>query len=1617
MHAVMKCSPVLLLSALSLIACSGGEEELPPALSFTSTGQAPAGDPCDPPQEGCGCDEPGAERDCGTVVRHSADYITCSYGKMTCGTDGSWGVCEGDEISILPVPETGARPQALGSPEPCTDNPCDPYCISTIDTGVGIVPPPDGFTSGPNGLTITPQPPEVTPPCTGLNVTPTTQQVTVTQLLGSSGLYAEFFDDWTWDTEIPAAWTPVATRRDETINFSWGRSAPGPAGIGDDNFSIRWTGQLLADETTNFYLHTVSDDGIRVWLDGQLLIDRWQYQGPTEVVSNALPLTEGETYDLRVEYFEAGGGAVSKLYWSTGSRARTIVPAANLLPPAGMADGFTTSPESIQFEAELQPPDCFNGVSQAAWTLSRFDTAAIDETGLLRVFAGVSSEMLVSAYLGEFSNTAKVEVVVDVLEDDTAPAGSVAALEGASAGADTASFLYPYANTILPLGLAPLLVQYDDGGTAADAVKLSLRYPATGTPSFQWSTVVEESTPPQIAIPVHAWKAFEQTAKGDTAALVIQRLVSGSPRDEIVRSIQFADAPVRGRIYYTQYGRKGGTKLMVADPGSAEPAADAFGSSDGCPVCHSVSAQGNVVATSNMKWSDQGGISEILSDGTLNPLADISTDAQYRAGAQDWRGFAWAPLSPDGSLALTGNNMWGNAKGGIVGIDKTTDTVDVPDELLSGANGTGLLAEYFSDNSWGSDRWASYVPHIDFDFDAGGPGGPIGSDFTASYSGEVMAYFDEDYVFSVTSTGGVRLIVDGVTLIDSLSYSGVLRTQSASIPMSGGQRVSIQLNWRDTSGDAQLALDWESPNTPFARVPVDQLWANDGLRGVLASFYSDRVFGAFEYSSLEPEIDADFGNAGPMGLADNDYSTRWEGQLEAPLTGVIRLCVRSDDDVDVEFAGSSVISQNGVVNTCSADLAVTEGDLYELRVDHVEISGGSYVELSWESSSFSRSVISGAYLSPPASYSLPTTGLTASYYDGSDFRTGLDQNPDRPGAMRTYVPDINSDWGSERPNYSVLTNSNSFSVRYTGQIQLPCDGIYEFRNIADNESSAWIGEQRILHNTSSGTSTGAAHFTAGLYDFKYQVVEGSGDAAAELAWIPRCQGASSYVPIPEGAFRPGDGDLRAGFVRAGGDNTGSQGYWVWSIPPASGAEPVDVTNDTAGRWGLGGTTMMVPAFSPAGDRLVYVDGDSGNGAGWRKGLSVYDFDQGGKLFSNRRSIVNHWPYGDVIKWPVFESDSRSVLYQTSTPADWCCKGGWTNYGHMAPTNYFEIPGLLWSVDSDANNPTPVELKTLNEGERSVDANKSYQPTMLPEATGGYRWVVFTSTRPYGNTFNLPGDQSDYSDPTSFTPMVKNDELQSMLWVAAVDDEASDASDRSHPAFLLPNQNYSETPSDGYLNERGFWALEECRATGETDASLCEVDEDCCGNAVCRLDTPVSSPPTRHCQARPSADVCTPRGDGCNDSSDCCLGDVCVAAQCAEAPPLETLNPVNYTRTFESDCDSSTGVIWRFFDWQAETPGDSYIEIYAESVDDPSEFSDLEVAPDGVSSTNAVGVGLIAGDTITNWVGNDVAAQLEAAGLPHRKYLRVTMRFIPSSDSQYTPRLTTWRQAYDCFPDQ
>ena len=108
--------------------------------------------------------------------------------------------------------------------------------------------------------------------------------------------------------------TPVLNRQERTLDFDWGLGSPDVA-INSDNFSARWARYI--DVTPGEYTFTAtSDDGIRVRVDGDLVIDAWWEHSAVQFTGTKY-LSAGH-HLVEVEYFEKGGQAVARLSWQAG---------------------------------------------------------------------------------------------------------------------------------------------------------------------------------------------------------------------------------------------------------------------------------------------------------------------------------------------------------------------------------------------------------------------------------------------------------------------------------------------------------------------------------------------------------------------------------------------------------------------------------------------------------------------------------------------------------------------------------------------------------------------------------------------------------------------------------------------------------------------------------------------------------------------------------------------------------------------------------------------------------------------------------------------------------------------------------------------------------------------------------------------------------------------------------------------------------------------------------------------------------------------------------------------------------------------------------------------------
>ncbi len=106
--------------------------------------------------------------------------------------------------------------------------------------------------------------------------------------------------------------TPALVRDDGVIDFYWGFGPPGDDRVATDNFSVRWTRSVnLEGGTYKFY--TTTDDGVRLWVDDQLLIDQWHEQA-AQTHEASINLIQG-WHQVKVEYFELGGVAEARVWW------------------------------------------------------------------------------------------------------------------------------------------------------------------------------------------------------------------------------------------------------------------------------------------------------------------------------------------------------------------------------------------------------------------------------------------------------------------------------------------------------------------------------------------------------------------------------------------------------------------------------------------------------------------------------------------------------------------------------------------------------------------------------------------------------------------------------------------------------------------------------------------------------------------------------------------------------------------------------------------------------------------------------------------------------------------------------------------------------------------------------------------------------------------------------------------------------------------------------------------------------------------------------------------------------------------------------------------------------
>ena len=205
-----------------------------------------------------------------------------------------------------------------------------------------------------------------------------------TAIVVVNGLRGDYFNNQT------LSGVPV-TRFDPQINFAWSDRTPDP-GISNGSFSARWTGFVVPRYSETYSISTFNDDGVRVWIGNQLLIDAWFGQDNGRH-TNQVVLVAGMPYPIRVEYYDGSCcGADMQLFWQSPSEPRLIIPQSQLYPPCSFPPPLTIQKfNASQARIEWATNSCgyklasANSLYSSNWTTNISAVSSIVTNGFNKV--------------------------------------------------------------------------------------------------------------------------------------------------------------------------------------------------------------------------------------------------------------------------------------------------------------------------------------------------------------------------------------------------------------------------------------------------------------------------------------------------------------------------------------------------------------------------------------------------------------------------------------------------------------------------------------------------------------------------------------------------------------------------------------------------------------------------------------------------------------------------------------------------------------------------------------------------------------------------------------------------------------------------------------------------------------------------------------------------------------------------------------------------------------------------------------------------------------------------------------------------------------------------------
>ncbi len=877
------------------------------------------------------------------------------------------------------------------------------------------------------------------------------------------GLVATYFADTTLTTQ-------KVTEIDPNINYAWAAGTAPNASLPTTGYSARWTGYLTAPTAGNYLFQSNSDDGIRVYINGQLVINDWSDHYPTLDTTSAIALTAGQVVPITVEYYNNQGAGTAQLLWQQpGQSSFSVIPASQFSNGSSPQFGIVTTTNADE-----------NGSKPGTFTITRYGNATLAET----VKYTVSGTAKSSDYTPQLNGT------VAFAAGQTTATVTITPVANLSTGDET-----------LTLTLTPATGYSVDPNTTSATMTIKGLTTVTA-PTF--GIVATSNADENGSVP----GTFTVTRSGNTTtAATLNYTISGTAKSsdytpQLTGTVSFAANQTTATITITPVAglSTSDETLTLALSSNAAYTIDPNAASATMTIKGLTTATSptfGIVATSNADENGSlPGTFTITRSGNTTTAATLNYTISGTAKSSDYtpqltgtvsfaanQTTATITITPVAGLSTSDETLTlALSSNAAYTIDPNAASATMTIKGLTSTAASGLAATYFSDMTLTTQKVTETDPNINYAWAAGTApvAGLPTSQYSARWTGYLTAPTTGNYLFQTNSDDGIRVYINGNLVINDWSDHYPTLDTSAAIALTAGQVVPIKVEYYNDQGAGTAQLLWQQPGqTSFSVIPASQFTTSSTNSsspqfGIVATANADETgpqAGSFTITRSGNTASAATLNYTVSGTATSaDYAEKLSGTVAfaaGQTTATITITPVQDGIADGNETVTITLAPNAAYtldpSATSATITIKDATL---------VSGG----------------------------------LQATYFAST--------NLTNPKTTRTDAT-INFNWASGTAPVAGLPTTG-YSVRWTGYVQAPTTGNYVFQTNSDDGVRLYVNGNLVINNWTDHYPTlnnsAAIALTAGqVVSIKMEYYNNQGAGTAQLLWQQPSQTSFSVI--------------------------------------------------------------------------------------------------------------------------------------------------------------------------------------------------------------------------------------------------------------------------------------------------------------------------------------------------------------------------------------------------------------------------------------------------------------------------------------------------------------------------